>query len=138
MASLESFVLIENMLKTSWAETDLVFENEDYELPGVPTEFVYVEIVGDMYEQETFGAPGNNLWLESGSVELHVMTPVGIGSRNARGIGERLSALFRERPLGDIIFGVMSIGAGQPGKDFANYFAITVSIEWGRQDITQP
>lgn len=137
MSSPTAFDLIEEHLKESWEETPLVFENEDFETPSVPAHFVYVEVVGDLYEQETFGAPGQNLWLEAGSVELHVMTPNGIGSREARQIGERLTALFRERPLGELIFGTMSIGAGQPGRDFANYFAMTVSIEWDRHDITQ-
>ena len=110
-------------LTASWAETDLVFENEDYELPGVPTEFVYVEFVGDDASQDTFGDPGANEWLGGFGIYLHVMTPNG-------------TMLFREQPLGAMWFRSISIGAGEPGRSFGNYFAMTVAISGDRRDIT--
>ncbi len=91
MSSPTAFDLIHDHLEASWSETDLVFENEPYDLPDTPTHFVYVEVVGDAYEQDTIGAPGNNMWLEAGAIYLHVMTPDGIGSREARQIGNRLT-----------------------------------------------
>lgn len=136
MSSPTAFDLIHDHLVASWAETPLTFENEDFELPDTPEHFVYVEVVGDSYEQDTFGAPGNNMWLEAGVIYLHVEAPAGTGSGTARQIGNRLTYLFREQPLGDIHFRRMSIGAGEPGKTFGNYFAMTVTIEWDRHDIT--
>jgi hypothetical protein len=136
MSSPTAFDLIHDHLEASWSETDLVFENEPYDLPDKPTHFVYVEVVGDAYEQDTIGAPGNNMWLEAGAIYLHVMTPDGIGSLEARQIGNRLTYLFREQPLGGIHFRRMSIGAGEPGKTFGNYYAMTATIEWDRHDIT--
>lgn len=136
MSSPNAFDLIHDHLVNSWTETAIVFENEDFDLPDTPAHFVYVEVVGDTYEQDTFGAPRNNLWLEAGVVFLHVETPVGTGSAEARQISNRLTYLFREQPLAGIRFRRMSIGAGEPGKTFGNYFAMTVTIEWDRHDIT--
>ncbi|MFB2562430.1 hypothetical protein [Rhizobium sp. IMFF44] len=123
-------------LTASWAETDLVFENEEYELPDIPTEFVYVEFVSDGSSQDTIGDPGANEWLGGFGIYLHVMTPSGAGSQRARQIGERLALLFREQPLGAMWFRSISIGAGEPGRTFGNYFAMTVSISGDRRDIT--
>ena len=113
----------------------VVFENEDYETEA-QTPFVYVEIVGSTYSQDTFGAPQANMWLEQGITYLHVMTPNGTGSRAARVLANDLLQLFREQPIGELFMPEMSIGAGEPGKDFANYFALTATIEWQRRDIT--
>lgn len=136
MPSPSGFDEFHDYLTASWAETDLVFENEDYELPGIPTEFVYVEYVSDGSSQDTFGDPGNNEWLEGFGIYLHVMTPNGAGSQRARQIGGRLAMLFREQPLGAMWFRSISIGAGEPGRTFGNYFAMTVSISGDRRDIT--
>lgn len=135
MASLTAYELIMDRL-SEWAETDVAEENDGYATPDEPAPFLYVEVVGDLLEQQTVGAPGNNLWLESGVAYLHVMTPNGFGSREARGIAERLTMLFRERPLGDLHPRQMSIGAGDPGRTFGNYFAMTATITWDRQDYT--
>lgn len=131
-----AFEAIEDHLRASWSETPLVFENEDFGLADAPEPFVYVEVVADSMAQDTFGAPGANQWLETGGVYLHVMTPSGTGSRAARQIGERLMYLFREQPLQDIHFRDMSLGAGDPGKTFGGYFAITVTVDWERHDFT--
>ncbi|KQS78084.1 hypothetical protein ASG25_21880 [Rhizobium sp. Leaf384] len=135
MSSLNAYNLIMTRL-AEWVETPVSEENDGFSTPDVPAPFVYVEVVGDMLEQQTVGAPGSNLWLESGVVYLHVMTPNGAGSRDARGIAERLTMLFRERPLGDLHPRQMSIGAGDPGRSFGGYYAMTATITWDRQDYT--
>lgn len=137
MSSPTAFDLIEQRLKVSWQETPIIFENEGFDLPGLPSQFVYVEVFGDIYQQDTMGAPGENEWLEAGQLYLHVMTPNGTGSRDARDIANRLTYLFREQPLSGIYFRQMSIGSGEPGRSFGNYYAMTATIEWDRRDITQ-
>ncbi|MCV9960733.1 phage tail terminator-like protein [Pararhizobium sp. BT-229] len=136
MASPEAFDAISNTLEASWAETSVLYENDPLEDPDTQAAFVYVEIVGDLYDQDTFGAPGQNEWVEEGAVYLHVMVPNGTGSREARAIAKRLTNLFREIPIGTMHFERMSIGSGEPGRDFPNYFAMTATIGWNRRDIT--
>ncbi len=136
MSSPTAFDSIEARLRQGWAETPLVFENEDFELPDTPAAFVYVEVVGDSYWQDTIGIPQANEWQEEGAIYLHVMAPAGTGSAQSRQIGDRLMYLFREQQAGDLNFREMSIGAGEPGKQFGNYYAMTVTIAWDRRDIT--
>jgi hypothetical protein len=136
MASPEAFDTISEVLFQSWAETIVIFENESVADPDSQTPFVYVEIVGDLFEQDTFGAPGQNEWVEEGAAYLHVMVPNGTGSREARGIAKRLTNLFREISVDQMHFDRMSIGGGDPGREFPNFWALTATIGWNRRDIT--
>lgn len=135
MSSQTAFEAFENALG-SWTDTPVVFENQFFELPDEPDAFVYVEIFGDAYDQETMGAPLANIWLETGFTYLHVMVPSGTGSRLARQYANSLLYLFREQPIDGLFMPEMSIGAGDPGRDFPNYFAMTATIYWYRRDIT--
>ena len=128
----------------AWTTTPVVFENEfAQQYLDARATFVYVEIYGDTFNQESLGAPQANMWLEEGTTFFHVMTPSGDGSRDARVYANDILNLFREQPIvtdaltGESLFmPEMSIGAGQPGQDFPNYYAMTASIHWRRRDIT--
>lgn len=135
MASPETFDAFAARL-ADWETTPVVYENDNFKLPATPAPFVFVEIVGDSYAQDTFGAPGENMWLERGMTFLHVMVPSGTGSRAGRALANDLLYLFREQPISTLFMPEMSIGAGEPGRDFAQYFAVTASIAWHRRDIT--
>lgn len=117
-----------------WETTLVVFENE--QIPSGRTPFVYVEIFGDAFDQDTMGAPGSNVWEETGQTYLHVMVPSGSGSATARDHANALMYLFREQPIDGINMTEMSIGAGDPGRDFPNMWALTLTIFWRRFDIT--
>lgn len=136
MSSLTVYDAFEQRLTDQWSTTPLVFENQFYELPDTPAPFVYVEVFGDTYNQDTVGAPQNNEWLEQGVTYLHVMTPSGQGSRLARTYANSLLYLFREQPIGNLFMPEMSIGAGDPGKDWPGYWAMSATIFWHRRDIT--
>lgn len=136
MSSETTYDLFEARLRAGWTSTPLVFENENYILPGTPATFVFVEIYGDTYNQETMGAPQANMWEEEGMTHMHVMVPTGRGTKHARHHCNDLLYLFREQPIGSLFMPEMSIGAGSPGRDFPNYFAMTASINWRRYDIT--
>lgn len=136
MSSAAAFDAFSARLIGGWTTTDLVFENEDFDLPDTPSAFVYVEIFGDEYNQESIGAPRQNQFLETGVTYLHVMQPKGIGSRPGRVIADALCNLFREQPTGGVFIEEMSIGSGDPEKTFNNYVAMTVTLHWYRRDIT--
>lgn len=144
MSSPAVYDAFEARLRAAWAATPLAFENENWQAYAEATSpFVFVEIYGDTLDQETMGAPGANMWLERGSTYMHVMTPSGQGSRQARIWANDLLNLFREQPIvtdpsnGETLRMVeMSLGAGQPGEDVPNYWAFTATIHWYRYDIT--
>ena len=119
-----------------WTATDVAFENDDYRVPGTPAAFVYVEIFGDSYNQETIGAPQENMFLEQGVTYLHVMAPKGTGSKESRVHANNLMNLFREQDIDGVKIEEASIGAGEPGTEFKNYWAMTVTLNWYRRDIT--
>ncbi|MER9056423.1 hypothetical protein [Mesorhizobium sp. M0910] len=136
MASPEAFDVVEQQIADRWNVTPVVFENDEYQLPDVPTEFVYVEIYGDFYDQISIGAEPreDNLWREGGQVYLHVMTPNGTGSRRARVLAKQLVGLFRGQDIDSVTFRDASIGVGDPGRTFANYYAMTAIVNFERDE----
>jgi hypothetical protein len=145
MASPETFSAFKGVLD-AWAaipgNLPVVFENEPAQvLTEGNLPFVYVEIYGEGYSQESMGSPGSNLWTEYGTTWMHVMTKSLMGSSEGRVWAKTLIDLFREKPIlvdnvtGERLFmPEMSIGAGDPGRDFPNYFSITATIQWHRRD----
>jgi len=139
MSSPAAFDAFYDKLDSDWTATPVKFENEfmeDVLQAESPAAFVYVEIYGDSYNQDSIGSPGSNTWLEQGVTYLHVMTPSGTGSRPARVHADNLLNLFREQSIDGLRMPEMSIGEGQPGKDLPNYWAMTVTIHWHRYDVT--
>lgn len=137
MATPESFTPIHDYLVAQWgATTPLYFENEEIPDPATPAAFVYVEIFGDMFDLASLGAGTvtDNLWRERGTLLAHVMVPRGKGSTIARTHARALADLFRGTEIGSIRFRRPSIGAGDPGVLDGSYFAMTMSIEFERDE----
>jgi hypothetical protein len=141
MSSPTAFDAFKSVLDTYAAGADALpvrYENEfcqdllDVNTPA----WIYVEGYGDNYRQDTMGAPGANVWEETGVTYLHVMVPSGEGSTNARTYSRALMNLFREKPVSGLFMPEMSLGAGEPGQDFPNYWSFAVTIYWTRRDIT--
>ncbi|QXZ79663.1 hypothetical protein [Rhizobium sp. L51/94] len=138
MSSPATYDSFHDRLVDAWTATPLRFENEDCQdlIDSNVEAFVYVEIYGDTYNQESVGAPGENMFLEQGVTYMHVMVPSMQGSRQARVYANQLLNLFREQPIGQLFMPQLSIGAGDPGGNFPNYFSIAATITWYRRDIT--
>ncbi len=135
MSSAEVFDVIEQRLGAEWTTTPKVFENDEFEAPNEPAPFIFVEIFGDFFDQASIGGGEGvdaNLWRETGQLLMHVMTPNGTGSRDARVAAKALIDLFRGQEIGGVEFRDASIGAGEPGRVFANYYAMTASVSWQR------
>jgi hypothetical protein len=136
MSSPEAYDDISGRLTAGWTATPLVFENDPYTLPATPAPFLYVEIFGDDFDQVEVGERGQNMWEERGIAYLHVMVPNDTGSGEARTYAKQALNLFREQQIGSIRTVKMSIGQGQPGRSFANYWAMTTTLWWARYDFT--
>jgi hypothetical protein len=134
MSSADSFTPIEAYLRAQWTSTELVFENEVWPVPDNPESFLFVELLGGIYAQASLGAEPvtANLWRESGEVRGHVLVKSGTGTLLARQYAQAFANLFRGVELGSITFYDASIGAGEPGDDDGNYFRMTVSIDFER------
>jgi hypothetical protein len=136
MSSPEAYDDIQTRLSGNWTATPLVFENDPYTLPDTPAPFLYVEIFGDDFDQIQVGQQGQNMWEERGVAYFHVMVPNDTGSAAARAYAKQALNLFREQQIGSIRTVKMSIGQGQPGRSFANYWAMTTTMWWARYDTT--
>ncbi len=136
MASPEAFSPIEAYLKAEWTATPVAFENDGFEPPKTASAFVRVEIFGTYFAQASIGEGDRveNLWREAGMIYLHVCVPRGSGSLPARTYCRQLADLFRGQDLGNIRFRDISIGAAEVGDEKGNYFRMTVTIEWERDE----
>ncbi|PWJ93526.1 hypothetical protein C8D77_101205 [Mesorhizobium loti] len=136
MSSLTTYDTIEQYLTAQWTTTPLIFENMPDDLPDDPAHFVFVEIFGDFFDQASIGAETRsaNLWREVGQLYLNVMTRNNIGTRKARELAGQLIDLFRGMEIGTVIFREASLGAGEAGKYKANYYAMTATINWQRDE----
>lgn len=136
MAGDEAFTAVRETLAAGWTLTDTVYENEDYTPRDDPRHFVFVEVYGDLFAQASLGAEpqADNLWREAGMVYMHVMTLNGIGSSTARQYARQLVGLFKGQEIDGVRFRDASIGAGEPGRDFGNYFAMTATVAWERDE----
>lgn len=134
MSSHTAFDAIEGHLRSEFTGAPLVFENEPWPQQETPSTFVLVEVFGDFYVQESIGAPGQNLWRETGQILMHVLVPNDTGSREARMVARELVGLFREVSVDGVHFGEMSIGAGEPGEEKSQYYRITASVDFWRDE----
>jgi hypothetical protein len=136
MASGAVFDAIKSYLQSNWTTTPLRFENETYAPDG--TAFVAVEMTGNFYGQESFGASTQaaNRWDEEGVLWLHVLVPMNTGGSTVRTYAKSLADLFRgQRLLSDSLeFMDAFIGRGQGGHEDGAYYRVSVYINWRRID----
>lgn len=102
-----------------WPVVDLVNTGEN---PDASQGFFTLEFPGGPIESQfTFGAPGQNLWIEEGQATLYIKTRLGAGTA-ARDQAELYGAQLRSRFRGDRfaagtvtvqITGTAAMGGGQ-------------------------
>lgn len=136
MSSPAAFDAIHDYLVANWNATPLHFENEDWDTAASPAALLYVEIFSSIYDQASIGAGTRqtNLWREDGTVSLHVLVPNNTGTSAARSLAKLAADLFRGDPIASMRFGQISLGAGEPGERDGNYYRMTATIDWERDD----
>lgn len=138
MASPTAFNTIHDYLVAQWGSTSpLVFENETFPKPNTPAPFLYVELFGSLYDQASLGGGDpveGNLWRETGHLYGHVLIPNGTGSLAGRQLCQQFLDLFRGHDIGTVNFTGGSIGAGMPGSEDGNYFRMTATLDWVRDE----
>ncbi|MCO5071139.1 MAG: DUF4128 domain-containing protein [Rhizobiaceae bacterium] len=136
MSSATAFAGIEAYLRANWSATPIWFENENWKLPNPPAHFLLVEVFGDFYDQASIGADpqDGNLYRETGQIYVHVMAPRGQGTATARTYAKQIVDLFRGNEDAGVRPRGASIGAGEPGEEDGNFFRMTVTLDWERDD----
>jgi len=113
----------------------MVFENEGVITPDPPSPWVLVEVFGREYLQTSIGSgdPDAERWTEDGTLNAHVMVPLGTGATEASRIAQVLVRLLRGVRLpNDTEFEGAAIGAGDPGDERGKYWRLTASVDWKR------
>lgn len=136
MASPAAFEPVEQYLRDVWNRSPLVFENESPVSATNGETFILVEMFGRSYQMASLGAEDmdGNLWREDGTLLLHVLMPIWVGTRQGRRDAWELACLLTRNPIPGIRFGEAAIGAGERIETDGNYARMTVSIEWERDD----
>jgi hypothetical protein len=113
------------------------WENEAADPPTSQTTWAFVEITGDVFDQQSIGAGAraSNRWLEAGTLFIHVFAPSGAGTADARTLAEQIATAFRtvETLSPNITFGRMSLGLGDVEAPDGNWWRLPMTIAWERE-----
>lgn len=74
-------------------------------------------------------------WLETGTLFVHIMTPAGWGTDDARTLGKTVANTFRGLPAAPVVYMRASIGDSAAEDEDGAWWRLTVMIDWRYQDI---
>lgn len=108
--------------------------NEPFREPAgdPPALWLMVESIGTLLDPIEMGG---GAWQESGTVFVHIMTPINAGSDAARALAKSIANVFRGLPARNVVYRGASIGDGLHTDPAGMWWALTVSVDWVYQDI---
>lgn len=117
--------------------------NERFDMPAAPTGdgavtnalpymWAAVQMTGDTLLPLEVGAA---VWQETGVLYVHIMTPTGWGTDDARTLGKTVANTFRGLPGAPIVYLGASIGDSMAEDEDGAWWRLTVSVRWRYQDI---
>jgi hypothetical protein len=134
MASHTVFQAVRDHLAAAFTACPLVYPNEGDGAPNPPAPWIFVEVVGALYDQESIGAGSviANRWRETGLVVGNVMVPRQTGTVLQREIAMLFLDAFRGASLlgGHLVFERASPGAGAAGDDNGRWWCMTATVEF--------
>jgi hypothetical protein len=95
---------------------------------------VYFEVLQVTESLRGVGLPGNQLWLTTGNIAIHVFAPKGYAMPGHLALAGQAGAIFRAQtfyntdPGAKVICGGATVRGGDSESDDGNYFAVTVVI----------
>lgn len=111
----------------------VVYENDGQDLPETGNPWVFIEIAGGDYTQESIGAEPRtaNRWEERGVIFAHVFAPYGEGMDANDAVMNRLADVFKGQELaGGYEMQDMTTGPGERISERGIWFRTTMTIEW--------
>lgn len=121
---------VEGRLAAEWSKCPVFGINEQGQTPDDASSFIQVSYPVANGEQLTVGAPGENIYRESGTFRLVVMAERGAGVVEGLAWADELAALFRGKEFG----GVQTFAPSSPSiddrNDEGNYFSLSVAVEY--------
>lgn len=103
---------------------------EPYAPAGTPNRWLAVEVSGDLSAPNEIGGGG---WEETGSVSVHVMSPVGCGIADTLAVRKAVATWFRLQPSGAVTWGDTILDPGGMDEDGA-WHRMTVRVAYAFTD----
>jgi hypothetical protein len=116
MASKAVVDAVEARLAANWTRCPVKGLNLDAETPADGSPFLVVQYPVANSEQASIGAPGANLWRESGAFRLVLSMKSGSGLADGLAWAGELAALFRGKQFG----GISTYAPSPPANDDRN------------------
>lgn len=110
----------------------IAWPNERFDMPNPTGLWAAVEMTGQSLAPIEIG---NGVWQETGRLYVHVMTPTGWGTDDARALGKTIATTFRGLPGAPMVYLSASIGDGSAEDEDGAWWRLTVTVEWRYQDI---
>lgn len=113
--------------------TTIAYENETDAPPETEDAWVFVEITGGDYTQESIGVEprASNRWDERGVIFAHVFVPWGSGMDGTDTILAALAGVFKGQELaGGYEMQDMTTGPGERTGESGLWFRTTLTIDW--------
>jgi hypothetical protein len=116
----------------------VAYQNEDAPQkpwpPQPPVPWAYFEVIETQTALRGVGLPGNQTWLTSGHIFIHVFAPKGYGLADHLALAGRAGDVFRSATFYNSELGAKvvcrgpSVQGGDSASDDGNWFGVTVSI----------
>lgn len=121
---------VEGRLAANWKKCPVVGINLAGNVPNGPEPFVQVSYPVANGEQLTVGAPGENVYRETGAFRLVVNARRGKGVAEGLAWADELAALFRGQEFGGIQTFAPSSPAIDDRNDEGKYFVLSIAVPY--------
>lgn len=121
---------VEARLEANWTHCPVFGVNSKGDTPADGSPFVQVSYPVANGEQLTVGAPGANVYRETGAFRLMVNARRGKGVAIGLAWADELAALFRGKEFGGVQTFAPSSPAIDDRNDQGNFFTLSVSVPY--------
>ncbi len=142
MSSLAPWTDARAKLEAAGLGISFAWPNEAFDVPARPASGAVSDALPYMWAAvEMTGqtlAPmelAGGVWLETGTLYVHIMTPTGWGTDDARTVGKAVANVFRGLAAAPVVYLRASIGDGSAEDEDGAWWRLTVAIDWRYQDI---
>ena len=120
-------------LTAAWTDSPIiVVENFVDDLPDPPRDHISLEFPVSDEEPVTFGAPGSNVFRETGSFRVNVSVIAGSGMDLLGTYAATLAALFRDMTIGEVFIRTVNppVERDDVGELAGNYYTLAVVVDY--------
>lgn len=130
MASAAVMQAVRARLEAHWTRCPVFHPNAEAETPADGSVFLAVQYPVAREEQMSIGAPGDNIFRESGAIRLVLQVPAGSGVEAWAAWLDELRALFRAKRFDGVRTYAPSSSATDDRSRTGGYWALSTAIPY--------